>query len=273
MLSSCKIDCHTHIVNHAIKTAYFDRTDGYALVMPFIEKFAGNAPPDHSIDTVKSDKRLFLCPAIDISGDIPAQLTAVEPHLDDYRVVGLKIYLTYQAGRADDERLLPVYDFAEKYRLSVTYHTGSCSLVLPTDNDMEGSNARYVQNVARRYPTVNFIVAHMDDPRYEDCIRIVHEEPNMFTDFSGAYEPGTPEGTNIQWAIDTFVRAIHQFPDTYKSILYGTDFCPPISLSAIAEYDTTIASLFTPSQFEDVYYKNALRAFPRLCEYIKEDVL
>lgn len=268
-----KIDCHTHMVNAQIKTSYFDKTDGYALVMPFLEKFAGNAPPDHSFDTVKRDERLFLCPAIDISRDIPSQLAAIEPHLDDCRVVGLKIYLTYQAGRADDDRLRCVYEFAQKHGLSVTYHTGSCSLVLPTNNDLEGSNARYVQTVARQFPTVNFIVAHMDDPRYEECIRIVHEQPNMFTDFSGAYEPGTKEGADITWAIDTFARAIHQYPDTYTSILYGTDFCPPINLSAIDEYDTTIAALFAPEHFEDVYYRNALRAFPRLTKYIQEDVI
>ncbi|MBR5540689.1 MAG: amidohydrolase [Clostridia bacterium] len=270
---SCKIDCHTHIVNEAIKAVYFDHTDGYALVMPFLEKFAGNAPPDHSADIVQSDARLFLCPAIDISRDIPTQLATIEPCLESHRVVGLKIYLTYQTGRADDERLRCVYEFAEKHRLSITYHTGSCSLVLPTDNDINGSNARYVQNVARQFPSVNFIVAHMDDPRYEACIRIVHEQPNMFTDFSGAYEPGTQEGADMRWAIDTFARAIHQYPDTYTSILYGTDFCPPINLSAIDEYDTTIAGIFKPEQFEDIYYHNALRAFPRLAEYIqKEDV-
>ncbi len=268
-----KIDCHTHIVNDMIKAAYFDRTDGYALVMPFLEKFAGNAPPDHSADTVQNDARLFLCPAIDIRGDIPSQLEAIEPCLETHRVVGLKIYLTYQTGRADDERLRPVYEFAERHRLSVTYHTGSCSLVLPTDNDMEGSNARYVQNVAREFPNVNFIVAHMDDPRYEDCIRIVHEQANMFTDFSGAYEPGTQEGADMQWAIDTFARAIHRYPDTYQKILYGTDFCPPINLSAIDEYDTTIAGIFKAECFEDIYYNNALRAFPLLSKYIKEEVL
>lgn len=270
----CKIDCHTHIVNEAIKTAYFDRTDGYALVMPFLKKFAGNAPPDDTFDVVKNDARLFLCPSIDISRDIPEQLATVESYLTEYRVVGLKIYLTYQTGRADDEHLLCVYEFAKKHRLSITYHTGSCSLVLPTDNDMDGSNARYVQRVACEFPTVNFIVAHMDDPRYEDCIRIVHEQPNMFTDFSGAYEPGTQEGADMEWAIDTFAHAIHQYPDTYKSFLYGTDFCPPINLSAIDEYDVTISRIFKPEQLKDIYYYNALRAFPRLAEYMQtEDVI
>ncbi len=265
-----KIDCHTHIVNTEIRDEYFARTDGYAIVMEFLPMFRVKAPPDHSWEIANSDSRLFLCPCIDIVQEIEPQLQRIEERLDSHKVVGLKIYLTYQAGRADDEKLMPVYEFAKKHRLTVTYHTGSCSLVLPTDNDLEGSDAIYVQRMAKKFPDVNFVVAHMDDPRYDQCIRIVHEQDNMFTDFSGAYEPGTPEGASMQWAIDTFARAIHQFPDTYKSILYGTDFCPPINLEAIEDYETTIEAIFPDEQHEDIYYNNALRAFPRMAEYLGE---
>lgn len=264
-----KIDCHTHIVNEEIRREYFSRTDGYAIVMEFIDQFHVPGMAHDPFSTVKADGRLFLCPAIDLRRDIPDQLSRVEKMLGEYPIVGLKIYLTYQAGRADDERMTPIYDFARKHRLSVTYHTGSCALTLPSDNALEDSNALYVQNVAKRYPDVNFIVAHMDDPRYDACIRILHEQPNMFSDFSGAYEPGTPEGSSMDWAIDTFARAIHQFPDTYRQILYGTDFCPPINLEAIEDYDVTIERIFTPDQFEAVYSQNCLRAFPRLAEFLK----
>lgn len=264
-----KIDCHTHIVTPAICEEYFARTDGYALVMPFLGRF--RAPPaiDESALTVRGDERLFLCPCIDIHGDISAQLAEIEAALLHERIVGLKIYLTYQSGRANDPRMTPIYEFADRHRLAITYHTGSCSLVLPTDNDLEGSNAVYVADVARRYPNVNFIVAHMDDPRYMECIPIVCAHENMFTDFSGAYEPGTPEGGDMDWAIDTFAAAIHQCPHVYRHILYGTDFCPPINLSAIDEYDVTIARIFQPEQFDDIYYNNALRAFPRLADYLE----
>lgn len=265
-----KIDCHTHIVNHAICEEYFRRTDSYALVMEFLPQFRTETLPDVSRELIAEEPRLFFCPVIDIHADIPAQLAAISPQIEQYRIVGLKVFLTYQHGRADDEKMLPIYRFAAEHQLSVTFHTGSCSLVLPTDNDLAGSNARYVQNVARQFPDVNFIVAHMDDPRYDACIPIVCETPNMYTDFSGAYEPGTPEGANMQWAIDTFAKAIHQCPDAYRQILYGTDFCPPINLSAIDEYDETIAAIFQPEQFEHIYYKNALRAFPRLNQYIQE---
>ncbi len=265
-----KIDCHTHIVNDSIKNEYFAKTFGYAVVLDFISEFNSNAPPSTAFDTVMGDERLFLCPAIDIKADINEQLNTVEALLPNNRIVGLKIFLTYQKGRADDERMYPIYEFASKHRLTVTYHTGSCSLVLPTDNDMEGSNAIYVKNVALQFSNVNFVVAHMDDPRYDECINIIHGVSNMFTDFSGAYEPGTHEGADTDWAIDTFAKAINLYPDTYKQILYGTDFCPPINLSAVDEYDYTISKLFMPEQFEDIYINNALRAFPKIKDYISK---
>lgn len=265
-----KIDCHTHIVNEHIKEEYFLRTNGYAIVMQFLEKFSDKIGPDDSFLTVYKDKRLFLCPCIDISAEIQPQLDEIERYINDNRIVGLKIYLTYQTGRADDERLLCVYRFAQKHHLSVTFHNGLCSLVLPSDNDMEGSNAIYVARVAEQFPDVNFVIAHMDDPRFENCIQLVHSHNNIFTDFSGAYEPGTKEDADIEGAIKTFAKAINQYPDTYKKILYGTDFCPPINLFAIEEYDYTIKKIFSPEQFEDIYFNNSLRAFPKLKKYIYE---
>lgn len=98
-----------------------------------------------------------MCPCIDIKQPIEPQLAALEPDLDRHKVVGLKIYLSYQAGRANDPKLDPVYAFAQRHQLSVTFHTGLCSLVLPSDQDLEGSSARYIAQAAERYPDVNFI--------------------------------------------------------------------------------------------------------------------
>lgn len=263
-----KIDCHTHIVTREISREYFSRTDGWALVMQFLPRFCGGGVQDDSLATVQADERLFLCPAIDISAPIPPQLRDIEALLPCGRVVGLKIFLTYQTGRADDEKMLCIYEFARRHRLTVTFHTGSCSLVLPTENDMEGSRARYIANAAERFPDVNFVAAHMDDPRFDECMRIVDEHDNIYTDFSGAYEPGTHEGADMEWAIETFAAAMRPYPGVYRKVLYGTDFCPPINLTAIGEYDTTIARIFPREQHADIYLNNALRAFPRLADRV-----
>lgn len=261
-----KIDCHTHIVNEEIRSAYFSRTQGLALVMQFPQQIMAN--PD-CIATVQRDERLFLCPCIDLKQPIPPQLQALGPHLEEYKAVGLKIYLSYQRGRASDPQLTPVYEFAARHRLSVTFHTGLCSLVLPSDQDLEGSSARYIAQAAEAFPEVNFILAHMDDPHFTDCVRIVAGHENLFTDVSGAYETGTKEGENVQQAIDTFCAAVHSQPGMERKILYGTDFCPPIQLAQLQEYDRTIGQMFPPEYFPLVYRENCLRAFPRLAEYLR----
>lgn len=261
-----KIDCHTHIVNEEIRRAYFSGTDGYALVMQFPPSIM---PCPDVFETVKRDERLFLCPAVDLRQPIPPQLERIAPLLEEYRVVGLKIYLSYQKGRASDERLFPAYRFAEEHELAVTFHTGLCSLVLPSDEDIEGSDARYVAQAAERFPRVNFICAHMDDPRLTECVRLVAEHDNMFTDYSGAYEPGYAFDADRAAAAETFGAAIRSSPGAESKILYGTDFCPPIHLSELDEYEVTASRIFSGDELDGHYYKTALRAFPRLKRYIR----
>lgn len=270
-----RIDCHTHIVNREIYDQYLstDAGENYALVMEFLPYMATETMPDHSWDLCEGSEKLFLCPSVDIHKDIPMQLAAIEEKMalrPGCRVVGLKIFLSYQTGRADDQRMMPIYDFAKQHGLSVTYHTGLPSYHLPYENDVEGSSVAFVANVARKYPEVNFIVAHMGDPYYDESIQAMHDLPNMFTDFCGAFEPGTEVAADEEGTIEKFAHAIHQYPDTWKQVLYGTDFCPPILLFEIHKYDYTIGKIFPEERFRDIYWNNALRAFPKVAEYLKK---
>ena len=264
-----KIDCHTHIVDRETKDAYFGRTEGIALVMQMPESLMPN--PD-TVQTVQSDRRLFLNAAVDRKKPIAPQLREIEAHLLDWKVVGLKIYLTYQRGRASDPELFPVYEFASKHRLTVTFHTGLCSLVLPSDNDMEGSNAKYIALMAEKYPDVSFVIAHLDDPRFTDCVRILSEHDNLYSDVSGAYETGTKEGNDVGGAIAVFREALLSRPGMEKKILYGTDFSPALNMDQLEEYDETMAAIFEENAFADLYRNNCLRAFPRLRMYLGEEV-
>lgn len=265
MYKGLRIDCHTHIISEKIRDEYFSRTTGYAIVLQMAESIMKN--PD-CLKTVLGDNRLFFSPVIDLKKEITPQLKLLSSHTEDWKMVGLKMFLTYQTGKANDQKLIPVYDFAAKHGLTITYHTGLPSLVLPCDMDMEGSRAFYVGKIAKEYPELNFVVAHMDDPRFMECIDILSKHNNIFSDFSGAYETGTKEGNDVEGAIKTFGDAIRSKPGMEKKIMYGTDFCPPINLSQLEEYDTTIEKIFSESDFEDIYYKNALRAFPRIKKYL-----
>ena len=75
-----KIDCHTHIVNREIYSQYC-RSSGcgdYALVMEFLPHMAKENMPDKSWSLCDGSERLFLCPSVDIHGDIPKQLKEIE---------------------------------------------------------------------------------------------------------------------------------------------------------------------------------------------------
>ncbi len=259
-----KIDCHTHIITDSIRNEYFSRADNIALVMQFPESILAN--PD-TVRTVQSDPRLFLCPCIDRKSPAGPQLAQIEAHLDDWKVVGLKIYTSYQRGTADDPELEEVYAFCEKYGLTVTFHTGLCSLVLPSDQDLEGSSAVHIARAAERHPGINFVAAHMDDPNTARCCALCADHPNLFTDFSGLFEEGYESDWNVLLA--NYGGALHA-SDCASQILYGTDFCPPLNLVDIERFDGFLSDIYPEKVREQIYYENPLRAFPRLAAYLKE---
>ena len=259
-----KIDCHTHIITDSIRNEYFSRADHIALVMQFPESILPN--PD-TVRTVQSEPRLFLCPCIDRKAPLKPQLETIEAHLDDWKVVGLKIYTSYQKGTAEDPELEEVYAFCEKYGLTVTFHTGLCSLVLPSDQDLEGSSAVHIARAAERHPGINFVAAHMDDPNTARCCALCADHPNLFTDFSGLFEEGYESDWNVLLA--NYGGALHA-SDCASQILYGTDFCPHLNLMDIERFDDFLSDLYPEKVREQIYYENPLRAFPRLARFLKE---
>ena len=247
-----------------MRDEYFSRTDSVALVMQFPDSILQNP---ETVRTVQSDPRLFLCPCVDLKQEIAPQLQVIEEHLDDWKTVGLKIYTSYQRGSADEAALRLVYEFAERLGLTVTFHTGLCSLVLPSDQDLEGSSAAHIAKAAEEFPGVNFVAAHMDDPRTDACCRLCAEHPNLFTDLSGLFEAGYESDWDV--LLPQYGGAVRA-AGCESQILHGTDFCPLIGLNDIERFDGFLARIFTPEELENVYYHNALRAFPKLAAYLKE---
>ena len=104
----------------------------------------------------------------------------------------------------------------------------------------------------------------MDDPHMAECCRLCAGHANLFTDFSGLFEDGYESDWNV--LLKQYGGAIHS-AGCRGQILYGTDFCPPIGLTDLEKFDEFASEIFTPEEIEDFYYKNALRAFPRLAAF------
>lgn len=125
---------------------------------------AGRAHPDRLTS--------FVVPAI--GADVDEQLARA---VADNHVGGIgEIYLRCGPAQLPQSHLEPVLAVAQSYRLPVVLHTGEFSYTAPAI--MEG--------IAREYPEVKFILAHMGSLAFVlDAIGVAKHCPNVFLETSG----------------------------------------------------------------------------------------
>lgn len=273
MANPCKIDTYTHIVKRDIFNQY-TATPGnsdYAIIMEFSPYFSTPDMDDDSWKVCGHNKRLFLCPSVDMEKDIPEQLQIIEKKIrirPECRIVGLIAYLAPLNDNVADEKMFCLYDFAKIHGLSIVFHTGIPSVHLSTTYDITNSNIQNICNIAAQYPTVNFIAAQMDNPRFAKCLQLIHGIPNIYTNFCGIFTPDSRVSKSSDDLFRSLSLATMQYSDIYKQMLYGTAFCPPYQATEIIKYDACIETLFTHDQTQEIYWDNALRAFPKLAKFL-----
>ena len=116
----------------------------------------------------------------------------------------------------DDPSYMPVYEAAARNRLPCLFHTG---FVGPSVNDsrLRVSSGRmrpvFLETIARRYPDLPIIGAHLGGPWVEEAASTMAFNPNVYFDLSGIIG-GLPA--------DFFRRPwIHGFE--WGKIVFGTD--------------------------------------------------
>jgi predicted TIM-barrel fold metal-dependent hydrolase len=166
----------------------------------FLEKMAARLDP--------YDATAFL---LTQSKDIPDVLAAMKLYpkrfigfgsirLDDPQAVSLidKFHdagfrglgeLTDPLKNYDDKAYTAVYDRAETYGMILLFHTG---IVMrpnpdtPADISVDRMRVTTLDNVARRFPKLTIIGAHLGNPDYAWAAEIGRWNPNLYFDLSGS---------------------------------------------------------------------------------------
>jgi len=112
-----------------------------------------------------------------------------------------------------DPALFPFYELCATHGTPVVVHIGPTSPALAFDT----SNPFLLDAAARRFPTVNFILAHGSVSYREECAMLCGYRPNVYLDISG-YQ-GEPRAEGKAEA----VRAVVSRGINHK-ILFGTDW-------------------------------------------------
>lgn len=123
----------------------------------------------------------------DISLDDPNALDQIDRfHKAGFRGLG---ELTRTRRPFDDPAYTPIYDRAAKYGMMLLFHTGIVNRTSPEkaeDVSVDRLRVTLLDGIARRYPSITVIGAHLGNPDYAWAGEIARWNPNLFFDLSGS---------------------------------------------------------------------------------------
>lgn len=162
-------------------------------------------------------------------------------------VKGIKVHSYHSKTFFDSERMIPYIELARKHHLPVASHTGGS----------EEASPKYVYNMAKKYPDVNFILVHMGlGTDNKEAVDIMAKADNLYADTT--------------WVpVSTTVEVIKRYGS--KRIMFGSD--SPIDgldtydcnkegkPSLYRDYFNGIEAIIEHEAYEDLMYKNAMKIF------------
>jgi len=167
--------------------------------------------------------------AIATAQTAPPKLIDVHEHFDGEPGVLQQMLIKLQA--ADDPSYWPIYDRAAKYHMILLFHTG---IVLRRDPDQpenvsfDRMRATRLDLIARHWPKMIVIGAHLGNPDYAEAAEIARWSPNLYFDLSGS--------SLIKMSGDYgFFRSIFWWsgmvsphtppggPDAFEKLVFGSD--------------------------------------------------
>jgi hypothetical protein len=123
----------------------------------------------------------------DIKLDDPDVLNKIDRfHQAGFRGLG---EITSALKNYDDAVYWPIYDRAAKYHMILLFHTG---IVLrdkpevPANISFDRMRATRLDLIARHWPKLIIIGAHLGNPDYEEAGEIARWNPNLYFDLSGS---------------------------------------------------------------------------------------
>lgn len=211
------------------------------------------------------NENMYFTDSVDLE-DVDNELIKVKNDLSKYpRILSIKIYLGYQEYYANDERIFKIVEFASQNNLSITFHCGEMYGENGESVYSPYSDAKYIEDVVKEYPNVNFIVSHINWPGFEEVFSLCNKYDNVYTDFSGCNDGETEEDREKQNRLiaDNINKYIKKYPKIKKKLMYGTDFFAVSNeYSDVSSYIKILDLLdINEKEKEDILHNNVCNAY------------
>jgi len=120
----------------------------------------------------------------------------------------------------DDPAFDPIYERAEQLKMPFLFHTG---FILPTEHDkrddVSSDRMRPVllDRVARRYPELPIIIAHLGMPWHAEAAEMARFHPNVYVDLTGSAQGWRNRKS------PAFFAEMFYWENAFEKIVFGTD--------------------------------------------------
>jgi predicted TIM-barrel fold metal-dependent hydrolase len=124
---------------------------------------------------------------------------------------GIKLLPMYAGFFPHEERLDPLWSYADRHGLPVLLHTGTTFVA---NAPIECTLPRHLDAVARRFSDVKIILAHLGHPYEGETIAVIRKHANVYADVSALfYRP---------WQLFHSLMLVDEYR-VWDKLLFGTD--------------------------------------------------
>jgi predicted TIM-barrel fold metal-dependent hydrolase len=260
------IDCHTHLNNYTDESVHSlpedlsrlqaimrrNRVD-VALILTSYKVVPGRPSARAVVDATRHLPNLHVIAGISWSTFGPHTEQELRSLLTERAIKGLKLYPGYEPFYPGDPKLTPAYELAEEFDVPVMIHTGD---TYSATGKVKYAHPLHVDEVAVDFPRVKFLICHLGNPWFRDCMEVVYKNDNVYTDISGLtlgqfddrFEAYMRQQLKemILWGVNP------------NRVLYGTDW-PLVSMESYLEF---MEELKLPPRDKDLmFFENAAALF------------
>ncbi len=283
------IDCHAHTTNSRLwglhtELATIEEFEKQAkkfgvvkiILMATYFPFKGSGQHNTKLLQKIKGKPLFsMCASLDLSEPEP-RFFELNQVLNEQQVVGIKLYPGYQPVSLQSQKVEVICQLAQKHQVPVVIHSGELHHCCPKNERESGlhrcqlhycaidqyqtlSRPKQVVLMAKKFPNVKFVMAHLGNPYFDELRLVMEECPNVWTDISGQLVSGTDEDSeSYRFMLNQEILQFLKLPNGQDRLMFGTDF-------PIQSYQDSLALIkmlrLNQEDEQKVFWKNANRLF------------
>lgn len=169
----------------------------------------------------------------------------------ELKLSGLKLSPPYQGFHPHDDIAWELYELAERLGLFLIFHQG---WVFHPDCSLDAANPLLLDPVARAYPRMKMVIAHLGQPWITETIAVMSRHKNVLTDISARL--------NRPWQLYNGLMSAMDY-GVIDRVVFGTDFpviTPAEGIERLRGLSDRLAGMpeIPPEVIEDMLYRRPL---------------